>query len=42
MKKKTCRQYELLALSRMTGEQIADELTDKEREHYYKLMHGED
>jgi hypothetical protein len=38
MKCKTAREYELLALSRMTGEQIANELTDKERKHYYKLM----
>ena len=40
-KKGTALWYELLALSRMTGEQIANELTDEEREEYYKIMHGE-
>jgi DNA-directed RNA polymerase subunit M/transcription elongation factor TFIIS len=38
----TAHDYELLALSRMTGEQIAMELNDKEREEYYKLLEGED
>jgi len=33
----TCREYELLALSRMTGEQIENELSDEEREDYWKL-----
>ena len=39
---KTCKDYELLALSRMTGEQIANELTDDERKEYYRLMHGDE
>jgi hypothetical protein len=32
------KQYELLALSRMTGEQIANELTLEERDDYYRMM----
>ncbi len=34
----TLKEYELLALSRMTGEQIGEELTTEELKHYYKLQ----
>jgi hypothetical protein len=38
---KTLREYELLALSRMTGEQIEDELNEEELKHYRKLWNEE-
>jgi len=37
-KKGTALYYELLALSRMTGEQILNELTNKERKEYEKFL----
>lgn len=39
MNKKTAYDYEILALSRMTGEQISNELTDEEKKQYYKLCY---
>lgn len=38
MKCETVADYEELAWSRMTGEDIANQLTDEEAEHYYKLV----
>ena len=38
---KTAKDYELLSISRMTGEQIANELNEEEREAYYKLLNDE-
>ena len=35
---KTRKEYEALALSRMTGESIAGWLSDEEAEEYYRLM----
>lgn len=35
-------ELELLALSRMTGEQICNELTVEERAEYNKLLYGDD
>jgi hypothetical protein len=37
---RTARYYEMLALSRMTGEQIEAELTDDERIEYERLSYG--
>lgn len=39
---KTMKEYEQLALTRMTGEQVANELTPEERKHYYAMMSGEE
>ena len=37
-----CAKFELIALSRMTGEAITDELNDDEAEIYNALMYGDD
>lgn len=41
-KKMTAKQYELLALSRMTGEQIMNELSPEERKEYARYLSGEE
>jgi len=40
MKFKTAKEYEQLAISRMTGENIEEYLTKEETEEYEKLAYG--